>query len=148
VLEAAALGVPTVAFDVEGLRDSVHDGQTGWLVRDGEDLTDVVDRAAKELADPVRRAELAAACRAWASELSWERATARMSVLVAACVRRGTSLTAQPEAWVVTQGDDAIVAEGPVLDAALESGAVVVRRATATEHLLGSVQPVDTPVAG
>ncbi len=42
VLEAAALGVPTVAYDVEGLRDAVRDGQTGWLVRDGEELADVV----------------------------------------------------------------------------------------------------------
>ena len=32
VAEAAALGVPTVAYDVEGLRDAVRDGQTGWLV--------------------------------------------------------------------------------------------------------------------
>ena len=36
VLEAAALGVPTVAFDVPGLRDAIWDGRTGWLVRDGE----------------------------------------------------------------------------------------------------------------
>ena len=35
VLEAAALGVPTVAFDVDGLRDAVRDGETGWLVRAG-----------------------------------------------------------------------------------------------------------------
>ena len=38
VLEAAALGVPTVAYDVEGLRDAVRDGETGWLVQDGEQL--------------------------------------------------------------------------------------------------------------
>ena len=39
VLEAAALGVPTVAFDVDGLRDAVRDGETGWLVRAGERWT-------------------------------------------------------------------------------------------------------------
>ena len=38
VLEAAALGVPTVAFDVPGLRDAIWDGRTGWLVRDGETI--------------------------------------------------------------------------------------------------------------
>ena len=32
VLEAAAWGVPTVAYDVDGLRDAVRDGITGWLV--------------------------------------------------------------------------------------------------------------------
>src|SRR5690606_32783226 len=36
VIEAAALGIPTVAYDVPGLRDSVRDGVTGWLVKEGE----------------------------------------------------------------------------------------------------------------
>ena len=130
----------------------VLDGQTGWLVRGGEELPDVVDRAVRELADPGRRAEVAAACRAWAAQLSWERATARMAALVAACVRRGTSLAARPGAWIVAQGDDVVVAEGPSLDLALESGGMLLRRATATEHLLGVVsdivQPADTAVAG
>jgi len=151
VLEAAAFGVPTVAFDVEGLRDSVLDGQTGWLVREGEELADVVERAARELADPVRRGEVAAACRAWAGQLSWERATARMAALVAACARRGTSLTARPGAWIVARGNDLVVAEGPVLDLLAESGGVLLRPATATEHLLGevhgAVRPAGTPVA-
>ena len=88
MLEAAALGVPTVAYDVEGLRDSVLDGQTGWLVHEGEELADVVERAARELAHPVRRAEVAAACRAWAGQLGWDRSTARMARLVGACVAR------------------------------------------------------------
>ena len=52
VLEAAALGIPTVAYDVEGLRDSVLDGQTGWLVREGEELADVVERAARGARGP------------------------------------------------------------------------------------------------
>ena len=66
VLEAAQLGVPTVAYDVDGLRDAVRDGETGWLVRAGERIEDVVERALAELAEPHRRAEIAAACRAWA----------------------------------------------------------------------------------
>ncbi|WP_248963535.1 glycosyltransferase family 4 protein [Sphaerisporangium perillae] len=84
VIEAAALGVPTVAYDVAGLRDSVRDGVTGWLVRDGESLADVVDRALKELADPMRRAEVQRACRGWAAEFSWGRTGARMTGLIAA----------------------------------------------------------------
>ena len=57
VLEAAALGVPTVAYDVEGLRDAVRDGETGWLVRDGEnDRGRRRSARCKELADPARRA--------------------------------------------------------------------------------------------
>ena len=86
VLEAAALGVPTVAYDVDGLRDAVRDGETGWLVRAGESLDDVTERALKELSDPGRRAEIAAACRAWAAQLTgriprrgWPRWSARRS---------------------------------------------------------------------
>jgi glycosyltransferase involved in cell wall biosynthesis len=82
VIEAAALGVPTVAYDVEGLRDAVRDGTTGWLVRDGELLADVAERALKELGDPERRAAVAAACRAWAGQFSWDASVARMARLI------------------------------------------------------------------
>jgi glycosyltransferase involved in cell wall biosynthesis len=84
VIEAAALGVPTVAYDVAGLRDSVRDGVTGWLVRDGERLADVVNRALKELDDPVRREEIQQACRTWAGEFTWERTGATMTGLITA----------------------------------------------------------------
>jgi glycosyltransferase involved in cell wall biosynthesis len=88
VLEAAALGVPTVAYDVEGLRDAVRDGTTGWLVRDGELIEDVVARALKELGDPDRRAAVAAACRDWAGQFSWDRSAARMATLIRAAMDR------------------------------------------------------------
>jgi glycosyltransferase involved in cell wall biosynthesis len=82
VLEAAALGVPTVAFDVEGLRDAVLDGRTGWLVRDGEQFADVVEMAIKELSDPERRAAIAAACREWAAEFDWDRSAGQLAALI------------------------------------------------------------------
>ncbi|MEO3862072.1 glycosyltransferase family 4 protein [Acrocarpospora sp. B8E8] len=82
VIEAAALGVPTVAYGVAGLRDSVRDGVTGWLAAEGEHLADVVDRALKELSEPPARAEIGAACRAWAGEFSWERTVTLMAALV------------------------------------------------------------------
>nr|WP_239136743.1 glycosyltransferase family 4 protein [Sphaerisporangium rufum] len=88
VIEAAALGVPTVAYDVAGLRDSVRDGVTGWLVRDGESLADVVGRALDELADPARRAEVQQACRAWAAEFSWGRTGSKMTGLIQDELRR------------------------------------------------------------
>jgi glycosyltransferase involved in cell wall biosynthesis len=88
VLEAAALGVPTVAYDVEGLRDSVRDGETGWLARAGERIEDVTERALKELADPVRQAEVAAACRAWASRFDWDASVTRLANLIATATGR------------------------------------------------------------
>jgi len=89
VLEAAALGVPTVAYDVDGLRDAVRHGETGWLVRDGERIEDVTERALKELADPARRAEVAAACRAWAGQFDWDHSVSLMADLIAAALGRG-----------------------------------------------------------
>nr|WP_184939261.1 glycosyltransferase family 4 protein [Planomonospora venezuelensis] len=84
VIEAAAFGVPTVAYDVAGLRDSVRDGVTGWLVREGESLSCTVDRAIGELADPVRRAEIQQACRSWAGEFTWGRTGATITGLITA----------------------------------------------------------------
>lgn len=137
VLEAAALGVPTVAYDVEGLRDSIRDGETGWLVKDGEELADVVERAAKELADPDRAASIAAACRAWAGLLSWPRSTERMLRLAAACLHTSSARATRHGAWIVAAGTATMVAEGPVLDEMLNAGATVTRPATTAERLLG-----------
>jgi glycosyltransferase involved in cell wall biosynthesis len=139
VLEAAALGVPTVAFDVAGLRDAVRDGETGWLARGGERIEDVTQRAVKELADPVRRAEIAAACRAWAAQLSWDAATARMATLLSACLQSGTSRASRPGAWIMSSQDGGLLlAEGPVLDILVSDGsATPLRPATPLERLLG-----------
>lgn len=42
VIEAAAFGTPTVAFDVAGLRDSIQDGMTGVLVKDQSALVEAI----------------------------------------------------------------------------------------------------------
>ncbi len=88
VLEAAQLGVPTVAYDVDGLRDAVRDGETGWLVRSGQLIEDVVERALAELADQGRRAEIAAACRAWAARFDWDSSAGQLAEVIAAAAGR------------------------------------------------------------
>jgi glycosyltransferase involved in cell wall biosynthesis len=85
VLEAAALGVPTVAYDVDGLRDAIQDGETGWLVADGETLPDAVSRALGEVAaDAERAAQLSKVCIGWAESFDWESSVARMAQLIRA----------------------------------------------------------------
>jgi len=84
VIEAAALGIPTVAYDVPGLRDSVRDGVTGWLVKEGERLADVVDRALEELSDPQVRERMSRACRMWAQEFTWGKTGATIAALITA----------------------------------------------------------------
>jgi glycosyltransferase involved in cell wall biosynthesis len=96
VLEAAQLGVPTVAYDVDGLRDAVRDGETGWLARAGERIEDVVERALAELANPARRAEIRAACRAWAAEFDWDRSAGELAELIAAATGRPEALPRRP----------------------------------------------------
>jgi glycosyltransferase involved in cell wall biosynthesis len=143
VVEAAALGVPTVAYDVEGLRDAVRDGRTGWLVRAGETIEDVTERAVKELADPARRAAVAAACREWAAQLDWERSRARMAALICFSLRYASSRSRHPGTWIVSEAGRSesagVLAEGPVLDALLDAhpGGLELRAATPAERLLG-----------
>lgn len=51
VLEAMAMGVPVVGFDVPGTRDVVADGRTGFLARYG-DIQEVAQRTLELLRDP------------------------------------------------------------------------------------------------
>lgn len=87
VLEAAAAGLPTIAFDVDGLRDAVRPGQTGWLVDEGTDpagnLAHVLDRALDELADPANAALMAAACRRWSESFRWADSGERVRAVLA-----------------------------------------------------------------
>ncbi|GAB3950660.1 hypothetical protein GCM10027614_51440 [Micromonospora vulcania] len=75
VVEAAAAGLPTVAFDVDGLRDAVRPGRTGWLVNEGADpagsLAVGLDRALDDLATPADADRMAAECRGWSAAFRW-----------------------------------------------------------------------------
>lgn len=71
VIEAASVGVPTVAYNVAGLRDSVVDGKTGLLC----------DPEPKALANKIQYLldnkelyqSLSANCLQWSRKFSWER---------------------------------------------------------------------------
>lgn len=79
VLEANAVGTPAVAYDVPGLRDSVRDGVTGWLVPEGEGLGKILTTALEELADPLRRMAMARQTTAWANHFSWDSSAERLA---------------------------------------------------------------------
>lgn len=57
VMEAAATGLATVAFDVPGVREAVHDGETGYLVPD-RDVSAMTNRVMELLQDEMRRLAL------------------------------------------------------------------------------------------
>jgi len=72
VVEANQCGVPVVASDRPGLRDSVRDGQTGLLVPYGDPRA-MAQAALQLLHDPDLWACHSDAARAWAGTFSWPR---------------------------------------------------------------------------
>jgi glycosyltransferase involved in cell wall biosynthesis len=69
IIEAAAQETPTLAFDVDGVRDAVVDGETGVLVRSDDEFVDAWVALA---ADRVRRDEMGRKGRARAQRFSWD----------------------------------------------------------------------------
>ncbi len=84
VMEAAALGVPALAFRVPGLRDSIRDGETGWLVDEGSPLGSAIGGALDILTDPQLALDYRKACRSWASRFTWTGSATLLSVILAA----------------------------------------------------------------
>src|SRR6058998_1254868 len=72
-VEAAACGTPALASDSPGLRESVRHGETGFLVPHG-DVAALADRVLELAFDPALTARLGRGARAFAEQLSWERA--------------------------------------------------------------------------
>lgn len=70
-VEAAACGTPALASDSPGLRESVRNGETGFLVPHG-DAAALADRMLALAADPELVARLGRAGRAFAAGLTWE----------------------------------------------------------------------------
>ena len=79
VIEAAAMGVPAVAFRVPGLEDSIRAGETGWLIEADESLAEAVSGALSALQEPEAAELWAKRCRHWASLFTWEAAAERIS---------------------------------------------------------------------
>ena len=75
VIEAGACGVPTVAADSPGLRDSVQNGETGLLVPYGDPAA-MAAAALELLGDEPRRSAMGVKAAARARSFSWDR-TAR-----------------------------------------------------------------------
>jgi glycosyltransferase involved in cell wall biosynthesis len=84
VMEAASLGVPTVAFrSAGGVTESILDGRSGALVDDGDEL---LARVADLLADGATRARLGAGARAHSRSFTWAATGARFDDVLTALV--------------------------------------------------------------
>ena len=71
VIEANAVGTPNVATDAPGLRDTVRDGETGFLVPAG-DAKALADRIGRLLTDDALAERMSEAALAWSRQFDWE----------------------------------------------------------------------------
>lgn len=89
LLEAAALGIPTIACDTGGVPDALVPGTTGLLLSqaDGESefVAQLADALVDLLSDPARREQMGRAGRAWVQEnWTWDVPAATLAGLLAA----------------------------------------------------------------
>ena len=82
IVEAAAHGVPTLALQVPGVRDSVVHGRTGWLVHEVRDFAVAATAALQELASDDRARKVTEACQAWADCFTWNRSAELLAGVV------------------------------------------------------------------
>ncbi|MDY6866126.1 MAG: glycosyltransferase family 4 protein [Halobacteriota archaeon] len=72
VTEANAMGTPAIAYNVNGLRDSVRNGETGLLVESGN-IDAFAGAIVKILKDDMLREELTNNALKWSKGFTWER---------------------------------------------------------------------------
>jgi len=73
VVEANALGVPCVVYDVPGLRDAVIDGETGVIVKPGG-IESLAEEIINVLANEELRIKLSRGALAYSRKFSWDKA--------------------------------------------------------------------------
>jgi glycosyltransferase involved in cell wall biosynthesis len=76
-VEASARALPVIASDVPGLRDSVLDGETGFLVPHG-DPTAIATALDRLFRDRPLRERMGESGRLWAQEHTWDRSAQQM----------------------------------------------------------------------
>lgn len=80
VVEANACGVPVIGSDRPGLKDSILDGKTGYLVDYGDDAA-FAERGVELLTSPDTWRRMSAAALEWAGTMTWERTADEMEPL-------------------------------------------------------------------
>ena len=72
IVEANALGVPAVAYDVPGLCDSVKNNETG-LLAEGGNIKDLAEKTFKVLTDNLLREKLSVNALNYSKQFSWDK---------------------------------------------------------------------------
>lgn len=87
VIESNALGTPNVTSNAPGLRDSVVHGETGFLVREGDEEA-FAARLEEVLCDDEMALRMSRAAALWAQRFRWEEAAERMQGALDATIRK------------------------------------------------------------
>jgi glycosyltransferase involved in cell wall biosynthesis len=89
VIEANACGLPVVAADSPGLRDSVRDGESGFLYPYGE-IGELAGHLVALLQDRTLRERMGESARHWAGSFTWEDSAHKaLEIIRAVCSQRG-----------------------------------------------------------
>ena len=81
VIEAAAMGTPTIAFNVSGLRDSIINNKTGILCH-FPDTKEMAQKASRLLNNKDRYEKMRKACIFWSKNFSWGKSTSESLHLI------------------------------------------------------------------
>ena len=71
-MEANRCRTPVVAYNVPGIRDSMKDGETAYLVADGN-VDELAAKTIQLLSDDAVREKMSQAALEWASQFTWDR---------------------------------------------------------------------------
>jgi glycosyltransferase involved in cell wall biosynthesis len=94
VIESNAVGTPVVASDAPGLRDSVRDGETGFLVP-VDDVAAFAARIAELLLDDERAERMSRLGEAWSRRFDWDQVADRVESIVYSLLADGASAPAR-----------------------------------------------------
>ncbi len=85
IIEAGAASVPTLAFDVAGVRDSVDNGITGYLAIDENDF---VSKWIELATNPDDRSTMASAAKERSTTFTWENAVTSFEALLESTIAK------------------------------------------------------------
>lgn len=81
IIESNALGTPVVATNADGLRDSVRDGETGFLV-EHRNVGGFRDRIAELLEDDQLAGQMSKRALEWSKTFNWDKAADEMAAAI------------------------------------------------------------------